>query len=123
MTDNTVAIHVDLHRATRPEYTQWRRRLIGLLGEDDAEATKPKRKRKPPRLDPVKSAAIAVSKNPALVARIKTEDGEIEITAATAKAKPISHLDEADISLDASADDHVANAIAAIRNGGNNGRH
>jgi len=39
---------------------------------------KPKRERRPPRLDPVKSAAKVIAKNPDLVARFKP-GGEFEI--------------------------------------------
>jgi hypothetical protein len=77
-----------------------------------ARAPKPKLKRKPPRLDPIKSMAKVIAKNPDLVGRYKP-DGEIEI--ASSKATPPIVTNEID--LDAGADDHVFNAIAAIRRG------
>ena len=75
------------------------------------------RKRNPPRMDPVKSAAKMVANNPALVARIKLPNGgEIEI--ANKSASPAVN-DQ--IELDASVGNDVWNAIAAIR--GNEGSH
>jgi hypothetical protein len=77
-----------------------------------------KRTRKSPRFDPVKSAAKVIAKNPHLVARIKP-DGEIEIASSKSAAPAIDH----EIDLDATADNHVWNAIEAIRRGGGHGAH
>ena len=90
-----------------------RERLLRLLG-----TAAPEKKRKPPRLDPVKSAAKMIEKNPALVARIKP-DGEIEI--AHGGASP-SQDSKVEVELDATSDDDVWNAIASIRDGGH-GKH
>jgi hypothetical protein len=75
-------------------------------------------KRKPPRLDPVKSAAKMIAKNPELVARIKP-DGEIEIANKT--TTPPAAQD--DTEMDAGANDDVWRAIAAIKNEGKHGAH
>ena len=76
-----------------------------------AQNPTPTRTRKPPRLDPVKSAAKMIAKNPALVARIKP-DGEVEI-AAREVASPAANETE----LDASVGSDVWDAIAAISGG------
>jgi hypothetical protein len=77
----------------------------------------PKRARKPPRLDPVKSVLKMIAKNPALIARIRP-DGEIEI--AHRATTPASDSNNA-IELDAGANDDVWQAIAAIK--GDHGAH
>jgi hypothetical protein len=76
------------------------------------------RKRNPPRLDPVKSVAKMIAKNPDLVARIKP-NGEIEIAN---KGSSPAKDSKSDIELDAAADDSVWDAIAAIKDG-DHGRH
>jgi hypothetical protein len=78
------------------------------------------RKRNPPRMDPVKSAAKMVAKNPALIARIKLPNGgEIEIV-----NKAASPAINSEIELDASVGNDVWDAIAAIKhNAGSHGAH
>jgi hypothetical protein len=84
-----------------------------IEGDDDlepeVEATKPTQpRRKPPRMDPMRTACRMIAKNPNLIAVIKP-NGDFEIRAAAVSATSIEP------SLDAGADDEVWNAIAAIR--------
>jgi hypothetical protein len=69
-------------------------------------------------MDPVKSAAKMVTKNPSLVVRIKP-DGEIEISSKAAMPAIGSNQNE----LDASVGNEVWDAIAAIKDAGNHGAH
>jgi hypothetical protein len=81
--------------------------------------TSDRRKRNPPRIDPIKSAAKMVAKHPNLVARVKP-DGEIEFASKVATPS----MDGNEVELDAGANDDVWSAIEAIRDdGGSHGRH
>jgi hypothetical protein len=98
---------------------QWRREMLRRSFAPAAERSRHKPKRSPPRLDPVKSAAKMVAKNPDLIARIK--DGVVEIV-----NKGTTPAIETDIELDATASDDVWKAIANIKdkdNGGSHGKH
>jgi hypothetical protein len=79
-------------------------------GGDEQEATPEqvsRRTRKPPRIDPMRTACKMVAKNPQLTVRVKPS-GDIEISAASPPT-------EIDPELDAGASDDVWHAIEAIR--------
>jgi hypothetical protein len=77
---------------TDDDFVRLQRLLQTLDVSVEDDATEPKPKRKSPRLDPVKSAAKMVEKNPALVVRVKQPDGS-EIEIAHRSATPDSKID------------------------------